>query len=767
MALSIQSRILRLVLACSLLPALLLILTFWANEARLGAVINRELEGQLQDELSHITQGVVQLCTVADELVRRQVDSNLLAARLRLQELGWSMGGGQVSWPAQNQITKEGGELSLPAFQVGGRNLAPNPSFDVPSPLVDEITKQVGGTVTVFQRMNEAGDMLRVATTVRKKDGTRAIGTYIPALAPDGAANPVLEAVLAGKTYRGRAFVVDSWYLTAYQPLLDRSGRVTGMLFVGILQEGLPALRQGILDTSVGDTGYIWVLGGSGDQEGVYIVSQQGKRDGEKILDAKDADGKPVIRDIIRQAREAKGGLVQVRYLWHDTVSGRTAPKVACVAWFEPWDWVIGASCWEDDLMGPLNVLRSQMGRSLLLMTLIAALACGASVWAARRQSRRLAAPLTLLTGITREARAGRLEQDEALGQVHLREYEEVRALAEGFQEMIRSVRENLGALEDQRRYLGRNVERLREATARVAEGDLTVRVAAEREDELGRMVAGYNQSLDSMRGLVAGLADSVSDLGGAAVRLQTIAGGLRETSADSKTQAGGVEDNLAQVDLGMQSMAGATEEMSASIAEIAQSSRQAAVVAQEGVESAGATVEAIRALDESSRRIGDVVKVIDAIAKQTNLLALNATIEAARAGEAGKGFAVVAGEVKELATETGKATEDIRRMIEITRQDTQRSVAEIGRILEVVTRVRDLQTSIAGAVEEQSATTRELSRQISHVAADTSQAAGAIRQVRAAADSTSQGADGTFEASAGLRDLADRLQERVQRFRW
>jgi len=264
------------------------------------------LEGQLQEELSHITQGVVQVCTVADELVRRQVDANLLAARLRLQELGWSTGGGPVRWPAQNQVTRESAEMSLPAFQVGGRVLAADPSFERPSPFVDEITEQVGGTVTVFQRMNEAGDMLRVATTVRKKDGTRAIGTCIPALAPDGAANPVLEAVLAGKTYRGRAFVLDSWYLTAYQPLLDRTGRVAGMLYVGILQEGLPALRQGILDTVVGETGYIWVLGGSGDQEGVYIISQQGKRDGEKILDAKDADGRMVIRDIIRRPRRPR-----------------------------------------------------------------------------------------------------------------------------------------------------------------------------------------------------------------------------------------------------------------------------------------------------------------------------------------------------------------------------------------------------------------------------------------------------------------------------
>ena len=290
----IHQRIIRMAGLCALVPVVMIFVTIYLREQGVGKEIGGELKTQLDDQLGHITYGVVQTCKTADELIRRQVEANLLVAQQALAARGYASGGAPVEWPAMNQLSKEEGRASLPGLRIGGQLLVPNASFDVPAPLVDEVTRRVGGTVTLFQRMNEQGDMLRVATTVKKKDGQRAIGTYIPATQPDGKANPVLASILKGEEYRGRAFVVDSWYITAYSPLKDAAGRVTGMLYVGILQESLPALRQGILDILVGRTGYVWVLGGSGDQEGVYIISQKGKRDGEKILDAKE-DRKSVV----------------------------------------------------------------------------------------------------------------------------------------------------------------------------------------------------------------------------------------------------------------------------------------------------------------------------------------------------------------------------------------------------------------------------------------------------------------------------------------
>jgi methyl-accepting chemotaxis protein len=129
--------------------------------------------------------------------------------------------------------------------------------------VVDDVKELVGGTATIFQRMNRQGNILRVATNVEKLDNTRAIGTYIPAVNPDGIPNPVVSTVMQGKTYRGIAYVVNAWYITAYEPIFDGQGEIVGVLYVGVKQENVESLRQAILKTQVGETGYVYAFGRS------------------------------------------------------------------------------------------------------------------------------------------------------------------------------------------------------------------------------------------------------------------------------------------------------------------------------------------------------------------------------------------------------------------------------------------------------------------------------------------------------------------------
>ena len=186
------------------------------------------------------------------------------------------------------------------------------------------------------------------------------------------------------------------------------------------------------------------------------------------------------------------------------------------------------------------------------------------------------------------------------------------------------------------------------------------------------------------------------------------------ESTTDQATMASGAAE---QVSANAQSLAIAVEQFEASIKEIASNASNAANVARQAVDATQTTNSTITRLGDSSAEIGNVIKVINSIAEQTNLLALNATIEAARAGEAGKGFAVVANEVKELAKETGKATEDIVHRIEAIQNDTQEAVDAIGLVSEVISQINESQSAIAGAVEEQTAMTSEISRNISEVA--------------------------------------------------
>ena len=160
------------------------------------------------------------------------------------------------------------------------------------APVVDRTQNLVKATCTIFQRMNEAGDMLRVSTNVQKLDGARAIGTYIPKTRPDGTPDPVVSSVLQGQTYQGRAFVVNKWYITAYEPIRDATQNVVGMLYVGVPQESVASLRQSIMAVEVGKTGYVYVL----DSKGNYVISQGGARDGENVYEAKDASGASSFR---------------------------------------------------------------------------------------------------------------------------------------------------------------------------------------------------------------------------------------------------------------------------------------------------------------------------------------------------------------------------------------------------------------------------------------------------------------------------------------
>ncbi len=234
----------------------------------------------------------------------------------------------------------------------------------------------------------------------------------------------------------------------------------------------------------------------------------------------------------------------------------------------------------------------------------------------------------------------------------------------------------------------------------------------------------------------------------------QQMSANAEETSA----QANVVSASAEQVNKNLQTVATGSEEMSASIKEIAKNAHESAKVATSAVRVAEETNQIVTKLGDSSTEIGQVIKVITSIAQQTNLLALNATIEAARAGEAGKGFAVVANEVKELAKQTAKATEDISRKIEAIQGDTKNAVVAIAQISGVIKQVNDISNTIATAVEEQNATTNEMARNVGEAAKGSGEITKNIGGVADAAKSTSQGANDSLKAAQALAKMSNDL---------
>ncbi len=274
----------------------------------------------------------------------------------------------------------------------------------------------------------------------------------------------------------------------------------------------------------------------------------------------------------------------------------------------------------------------------------------------------------------------------------------------------------------------------------------------------LGSLAGGYLL----VRSVSRRLDRNATRLQSASVDLGATAAQMSANAEETASQANVVAAAGEQVSNNVTTVATAVEEMSASAREIAESSGSASRVATEAVETVEGTSQSIAKLGESSAEIGAVIEVITSIAEQTNLLALNATIEAARAGEAGKGFAVVAGEVKELAKATATATEEISGKIAAIQSDTDGAVDAIGTIREVILRIADMQTTIASAVEEQTATTSEISRSVAEAAQGSAQIAENIVSVAQAAQETAEGATSTQTAALDLRYVADELKEVV-----
>ncbi|WP_229068523.1 methyl-accepting chemotaxis protein [Actinoplanes sp. DH11] len=302
-------------------------------------------------------------------------------------------------------------------------------------------------------------------------------------------------------------------------------------------------------------------------------------------------------------------------------------------------------------------------------------------------------------------------------------------------------------------------------ALRRLAGRDLTARVSVDRRDELGRLGDALNQTAESLRATISAIAGHAGTVSSASQELSQVSAQIAGASVDMDAQAAAVASSAGNVSGNVHTLQAGSSEMTQAIDEIARNAGEAARVAGEAVSVVDQTNHTVGKLSESSAEIGKAVAMITAIAEQTNLLALNATIEAARAGELGKGFAVVAGEVKELSQETARATDEIARLVKAIQTDSSHAAGAIDQIGAVVARISDFQTLIAAAVEEQTATTSEMGRNVSEVADSSADIATNIAGVATAVGATTAIAGRARENAESLARTSTELRELVAEF--
>ncbi|MFG0250244.1 MAG: Cache 3/Cache 2 fusion domain-containing protein [Phycisphaeraceae bacterium JB051] len=240
-----------------------------------------------------------------------------------------------VQWDAINQYTKKATPINLPQMLVGETAIPKDNSFENMMPVVDKATNIMGGTFTIFQRMNDAGDMLRVATSVKKLDGTRAIGTYIPAINPNGKENPVIKTVMSGETFYGRAYVVNAWYITSYEPITDHAGKIIGILYAGVLESDNEQMQNMIANTKIGESGYPFVM----NRAGVILNHPKESLIGKDVVKDLKLD---LFKEVIEQCTDK-----EVRFLDY-TFEDRK--KFVAYKYVPHWDWIICGSGYYSDL---------------------------------------------------------------------------------------------------------------------------------------------------------------------------------------------------------------------------------------------------------------------------------------------------------------------------------------------------------------------------------------------------------------------------------